>query len=137
MFAVFKGFNVIKQCHIHSGSGAQLLVMAGMFERGLTIIISHLMLLFFANTQRLKAFPGGPLRHLSHLDFSVWAEISVGDGAFVAVRHRRLTLQLGVSGSTRSLRLPHLLGTLGMRQELMNEDAGRGSGAKVGPAEPR
>lgn len=53
----------------------------------------------------------------------------MGDGAFVAVRHRRLTLQLGVSGSTRSLRLPHLLGTLGMRQELMNEDAGSAGGA--------
>lgn len=66
---------------------------------------------------------------LSHVHFSVWAEISAGDGAFVAVRHRRLTLQLGVSGSTRSLRLPHLLGTLGMRQELMNEDAGSAGGA--------
>lgn len=128
-FAVFKGFNVIKQCHIHNGSRAQLLVMAGMFSRGLTIIISHLILLFFANTQRLKAFPGGPLRHLSHVDSSVWAQISVGDGAFVAARHRRLTLQLGLSGSTRSLRLPHLLATLGMRRELMNEDAGSAGGA--------
>lgn len=50
-------------------------------------------LLFLTNTQRINATRSFSC-HVSHIHFAVWAEISVGDGAFVAVQRRRLTLRI-------------------------------------------
>lgn len=46
VIAVFKGFNLGQPCRTRSVSRSHVAAMTGMFQRGLAVIISHLMLCY-------------------------------------------------------------------------------------------